>query len=265
MKRSLVATALLAFVMLSPARADDGAAEQAARWRDVATAIFGERAIDDGSAVLKLTVPERTMNAALVPITVELLGDRKIVAVSVVIDNNPSPLAGTFRFGPAFAQQILKMRVRVNEFTLMHAVAEMDDGRLLAVSRYVKAAGGCSAPSAVASNDVLSRLGKMQLRRERAIDASSVPAQLMISHPNFSGMQQDASTGDYTPARYLETVSVHVGGAKVFDLETGISLSEDPAITFGVVPQGGAPINVEMTDSSKADFKQTFDLPEKGA
>lgn len=183
MKKPLIAATLLALAGISPALADDEAAESAARWQDVASAIFGERAMEDGSAILKLTAPERAMNAALVPIAVELTGDKHLVAVSVVIDKNPSPLAGTFRLGPAFAQQTLKMRVRVNEFTLVHAVVETDDGKLYAVSRYVKAAGGCSAPDAMASGDAMTRMGKMQLRRERSLDASLLQAQLLISHP----------------------------------------------------------------------------------
>ena len=259
MKRLLIATAWLAAVSISPAVADNEAAEQAARWQDIAGAIFGERPMEDGSSILKLTTPAQTMNAAVVPITVELSGDKHIVAVSVVVDNNPSPLAGTFRLGPAFAQQTLKMRVRVNEFTLIHAVAETDDGKLYAVARYVKAAGGCSAPSAVASAEIMERMGKMQLRRERGIDASRVPAQLLISHPNFSGMQQNAATGDYTPARYLERVSVSVGGKKAFDMEGGISMSEDPAISFTYVPSGDGAIEVKAQDSASAKYSQHFD------
>ena len=258
MKTFLIAIALTAFAGMSHAVASDDAAEAAERWRDVATAIFGERPIEDGSGILKLITPETTMNAALVPITVELTGNRKVVALSVVIDNNPSPLAGTFHLGPAFAPESLKMRVRINEFTLVHAVAETDDGKLHAVARYVKAAGGCSAPSATASADVMTRIGKMQLRRERSTDASLVPAQLLISHPNFSGMQQNPTTGDYTPARYLERLSVDVGGIKAFDLDTGISMSEDPAISFTYVAKGNGDVNVKAQDSSAAEFSQHF-------
>ena len=257
MKRLQIATTLLVVAGISAAAAED-AVEQAARWQDVSTAIFGERAMEDGSGILKLTTPAQTMNAALVPITVELTGDRHIVAVSVVVDNNPSPLAGTFHLGPAFAQQALKMRVRVNEYTLVHAVAETDDGKLYSVARYVKAAGGCSAPDAVASSDIIARMGKMQLRRERGADASLVPAQLMISHPNYSGMQQNPATGDYTPARYLERVSVSVGGAKAFDLDSGISMSEDPAISFTYIANGDGAVEVKAHDSSSAEFSQRF-------
>lgn len=262
MKRVVIAAALLAAAGLSSARADNEAAEQAARWQDVATTIFGERAMEDGSDMLKLTVPDRTMNAALVPVTVDITGDRHIVAVSLVVDNNPSPLAGTFHLGPAFAPQMLKLRVRVNEYTLVHAVAETDDGKLYAVARYVKAAGGCSAPSAVASGDVLARMGHMQLRRERrepSMGVAEVPAQLLISHPNFSGMQQDAATGNYTPARYLEHVSVTVGGDKAFDLESGISLSEDPSISFVYIAKGDGAVDVKAQDNTAAKFAHHFE------
>ncbi len=259
MTRFLIAVSLVMLAGMTPLRADDDATEQATRWQDVATSIFGERAIGDGSAILKLTAPDSAMNAALVPISVDLIGDRPVVAISVVIDKNPSPLAGTFRLGPAFARQAIKMRVRVNEFTLIHAVAETDDGKLYAVSRYVKAAGGCSAPDAVASTDALARMGKMQLRRERALDASMVPSQLLISHPNYSGMQQDPKTGDYTPARYLEKVSVMIGSAKAFDLETGISMSENPSISFTYLAKSDGAVEVKAIDSAAAEFSQHFD------
>lgn len=257
MKRFLI-VALLMVAGINCAAADDEMAEREARWQSVASDIFGERPIEDGSQLLKLKVPEQAMNAALVPVSVELIGDRPIAAVSVVVDNNPMPLAGRFRLGPAFAQQELKMRVRVNEFTLIHAVAETDDGKLYAVSRYIRAAGGCSAPDATASADVLARMGKMQLRRERSQDASLVPSRLLISHPNYSGMQQNAS-GDYTPARYLERITVSVGGAKVFDMESGISLSEDPSIAFTYVAKGNGEVEVKALDSSSTQFSQHFD------
>ena len=253
----LIVAGLLFAAMSVSVRANDELAEGQARWRDVAAAIFGERPIGDGSALLKLTTPAQAMDAALVPMTIEMIGDAPIVAISLVIDNNPSPLAGTFRLGPAFARQPIKMRVRVNEFTVMHAVAETADGKLYAIARYVKAAGGCSAPSATQSPEILARLGKMQLRRERTADTSIVPAQLLISHPNFSGMQQNPATGEYTPARFLERVSVSVGGTKVFDLDAGFSLSEDPAVSFTY--KGEGEVAVTASDSSSAQFAQRFE------
>ncbi|MFX7793081.1 thiosulfate oxidation carrier complex protein SoxZ, partial [Acinetobacter baumannii] len=64
---------------------------------------------------------------------------------------------------------------------------------------------------------------------------------------------------EYTPARYLERVSVSVGGTKVFDMEGGISLSEDPSIAFSYAPKGNGEVEVKVQDSSAAQFLQHFD------
>jgi sulfur-oxidizing protein SoxY len=50
---------------------------------------------------------------------------KPVKAIYLVIDNNPSPLAGHITFGAAADPASLKLRVRVNEYTLIHAIAEL--------------------------------------------------------------------------------------------------------------------------------------------
>jgi len=85
-------------------------------------------------------------------------------------------------------------------------------------------------------------------------------ADLLISHPNFNGMQMNPVTRLYTPARYVQSVSVTQGGQSVFTMQGDISLAEDPAISFGFRPAGAAPLDVEVSDSAKAVFHQSFPL-----
>ena len=73
---------------------------------------------------------------------------RRIVGITLVIDENPSPLAATFSLGPSSGIRSMSTRVRVDSYTNLHVVAELTDGRLYAAERFVKAAGGCSAPAA---------------------------------------------------------------------------------------------------------------------
>ena len=98
----------------------------------------------------------------------------------------------------------------------------------------------------------------MQLRRTRPRDGSAVPSQLMISHPNYNGMQSAAGGGN-VPARYLETVSVRTGGVTVFELQSDISMSEDPVINFTYTPAGDGGVDVIAHDSSGAEFKRHFE------
>ena len=255
--------ALLAFGAAQPAAAA-AQDENAARWDFVRTTLFGNRPVQDAGAMMRVSTPDRALDAALVPVTVDLNLPKRVVAVSVVVDNNPSPLAGTFHMGPAFTPKMLKLRVRVDDYTLIHAVAETEDGTLYTTSQYIKVAGGCSAPGGGDPAQIAARMGKMQLRRVRAVEGVKVPAELMISHPNYNGMQMNPATQHYTPARYLQKVTVTTGGVTIFDLDSDISMSEDPVISFGYTPSGDGSIDVLARDSMGTAFSRHFDALSQG-
>ena len=233
------------------------------RWELLRSTMFDGRTVQDAGDKLRLVIPERALDAALVPVTVELNLPTRVTAISLVVDNNPSPLAGTFHFGPAFTQKFLKMRVRVNDYTFVHAVAETENGVLYTTSQYIKVSGGCSAPGLGNPAEVLARIGRMQFRRTRAVEGVRVPAELMISHPNYNGMQMDSAKNSFTPARYLQNVTVATGGVSIFDLEGDISMSEDPVISFGYTPAGDGAIDVLARDSMGGVFSRHFEaLPQ---
>jgi sulfur-oxidizing protein SoxY len=249
----------------------DGAApaddpSRIARWQALREAVFGQRPISDGTAVIQMDVPPRALDAALVPLGLTLNGGRSIKGVYLVIDNNPSPLAGHFVFGPAADPSTLKMRVRVNEYTLIHAVAETQDGKLFGVEKFVKAAGGCSAPAGSDETEALKEMGRMKVRLLGEFAAGKpMQAQLLIRHPNFNGMQMDQITRLYTAARFIRTLDVSYGGVQVLHADSDISMSTDPAITFGFVPKAKGSLEIKVVDSADAHFSQSFDVPAPAA
>jgi sulfur-oxidizing protein SoxY len=259
--RMALAAAILTTGLLSAAtaRAEESEASRAARWHDVADAIFKDRPVLDGSAILQLDAPPRALDASLVPVSVTVAQTAAPKALYLIIDDNPAPVAAIVHFGPLADPHSLKLRVRVDQYTLMHAVAELQDGRLVGVSRFIKAAGGCSAPGGGNAADEMARLGRMKLmvRNVGGPDRPEI-AELLISHPNFNGMQMNPVTRLYTPARYVQTVRITEGAQSVLTLDGDISLSEDPAITFGFKPGPGAKLDVEVDDSAHAVFRQSF-------
>ncbi len=264
-----VLLAALSFMALAgPAWAAEDDAARAERWKDLQHAVFGDRVLADGAGVITLEAPARAMDASLVPVAVTLTGTEHVKAVYLLIDGNPSPLAATVHFGPAADPRELRTRVRVEQYTLMHAVAENEDGRLFVTERFVKAAGGCSAPADKDQVAAAERIGQMKLKLEGTTaiaDGQPATAQLLISHPNNNGMQMDQVTRNYVPARYIQDIKVSFGGDLVFAMDADISLSEDPAITFGFVPHGAGPINVEVRDSKGSVFDHAFGLPTQGS
>jgi sulfur-oxidizing protein SoxY len=268
MKTSLLALVFCGALAFAPlaAQATESDTERAQRWQELAQSIFGDKPIADGAGLIRLDAPPRALDAALVPVTVTLARDKPVKGVYLVIDDNPAPLAAHVTFGPAADPGVLKFRVRVDQYTLMHAVAETADGQLYEAVKFVKAAGGCSAPVGADATAALEEIGRMKLRLpENFALGQPAEAQLMIRHPNFNGMQMDQLTRNYTPARFIRTVDVTYNGEQVFHLDGDISLSTDPAIGFGFVPKEKGRMKVIARDSDNAVFEHSFDVPPQGS
>lgn len=258
----IAASCLSSLAPLHAAHADDEAAARAARWTQLQHAIFPNRQVHDGTGVIQLDAPPRALDAALVPLTVTLPGSRPIKTVYLVIDNNPGPLAGRFTFGPSADPRTLKVRMRVDSYTNIHAVAEDRDGGLYSVEKFVKAAGGCSAPAGSNDAQSLQDLGRMKLKLLNEFTAGKpIQAQLMIRHPNFNGMQMDQITRYYTPAHFIKTIDITYAGESVLHVDSDIALSTDPVITFGFVPREKGQLDVAVEDSKAKRFEQQFAVP----
>ena len=180
-------------------------------------------------------------------------GAAPVKAVTLVIDENPAPLAATFTFGEDRRSFDLSTRMRVNSYSFVRAIAETSDGKLHMVKAYVKAAGGCSAPAGKDMAEAKANLGQMRFR----VFSGSGEAQVQIRHPTYSGLQMDQVTRLYTPAWFIETITVAQGGRPIFRMEGGISISEDPTFRFSYEPNG-EPVTVEAVDTEKQIFRQVF-------
>lgn len=252
----VTATALAACLIVPQARATDDAAAAAQRWAELSHAIFGGRNAVDAPGWVSIDAPVRAMDAALVPITLTLADDKKISGLYVVIDENPSPIAAHISFGPAALKHEVTLRVRVDQYTNIHVVAETPDGRLMSTQRFIKAAGGCSAPGSQTPEAALKGAGLMKLRMHP--EAGGAAAELLIRHPNFNGMQMDQLTRNYTPARYVNSIDVAYNGQSVLHMDTDISLASDPAIGFGFKSDGEGRLSVDVADTSHAKWHQDF-------
>ena len=252
----LGAAGLVGAVACGPARAEESVADRQARWHDVAAAIFHGKPVSDGGAMLSLDAPPRAMDAALVPVAISVQPGVTPKTLWLIVDDNPAPVAAIVHFGPRADPHALKLRIRVDQYTLLHAVAELGDGRLVEVSRFIKAAGGCSAPGTEASAD-LARLGRMKL-----MPVAGTPGlvELLISHPNNNGMQMNPVTSLYTPARYVQNVAITQGGQSVLNMDADISIAEDPAITFKLAKPDGGDLDVVARDSENTVFTHHFTL-----
>jgi sulfur-oxidizing protein SoxY len=227
-------------------------------WPELRELLFAGRAIQDGAGVIALAAPERAHDAAVVPLTIAAemaqTPERYIRTVHLLIDRNPAPIAAVFHLTPDNGVATIATRVRVNEYTNVRAIAETSDGALYMASRFVKASGGCSAPALKDHEQAMARLGKMKLNHPPFRFNEPNQVQLLISHPNYSGLQIDQLSRNWIPPDYVQTIEVSYGDRPILAVDGDISLSENPSLHFSFVPDQPGELEVEVRDSEDRTF-----------
>ncbi len=261
---ALVAAICLTVPAAARAQAAGGDQPSEETWNSIKGDIFKDRPILDGAGLVVLDAPKRAEDAAVVPIgmRVNFTGDdkRTLKSLTLVIDENPAPVAGTFTVGPRSGVTSISTRVRVNSYSYVRLVAELSDGQLYGVKTFVKASGGCSAPAASNSDATKALIGQMKFRTFRPGSEASPEAQVMLRHPQNSGLQMDQLTRLYIPPFFIESLKIWQGDELVVAMDGGIAISEDPNIRFDYKPNGAGKFRVEAVDTSKEIFRDEWSI-----
>ncbi|KPL54356.1 hypothetical protein ABB55_20840 [Prosthecomicrobium hirschii] len=233
-------------------------------WDDIRPMMFGDRKIANGQGIVTFTAPYRAEDDRRVPVSaVAAFPDgRSVKSVAFIIDENPMPMAATFRFDRGRDKVGLGIDIRLNGPSMVRAVVEASDGQLYMAESLVKTSGlgACAAPPVGDAAVALRTLGNMELAAlpAAADNPFTRSARLKIKHPQNTGMQMNQITLLYIPARYVDEVEVRHGQERLFTVETGFALSEDPRIDFDYQSNGGDVLTVRMRDTDGAMFQRSF-------
>ncbi|WP_394890648.1 quinoprotein dehydrogenase-associated SoxYZ-like carrier [Mesorhizobium sp. AaZ16] len=255
----------------TPALAQQSPSSSERIWTALKGDVFGDRQILSDTGLIRIEAPKRAQDAALVPVDIYIDAAKAppdgVKSVTMIIDVNPAPVAATFQIGKDAGVTHLSTRVRVDDYSYLRAIAETASGELHMSSTFVKASGGCSAPAVKNTDEALASMGQMKLRQftpaatETAGNAPEL--QLMIRHPNNSGLQRDPLTQYFIPAHFVHKLSVSQGDRLLLAMEGGISISEDPNFRFDFSP-GAGDIKVEATDTEGKVFSDEWPLEAAG-
>jgi sulfur-oxidizing protein SoxY len=275
--RRSVATLLVAAVagsalvgLAGPSAAQQSMAGSEKIWAALKGDVLGDRPILLDTGLIRIEAPKRAQDAALVPVDIYIDPAKAagVKKVTMVIDVNPAPVAATFQLGKDAGVTHLSTRVRVDDYSYLRVIAETDSGELHMSQTFVKASGGCSAPAVKNSKDALASMGKMKLRQfvppaeETMTKAQEL--QLMIRHPNNSGLQRDPLTQYFIPAHFVQNLSISQGDRVILSMEGGISISEDPNFRFDFAVHGTDEIRVEAIDTDGKVFTDKWPLDPTG-
>ncbi len=232
------------------------AAQDETTWNNtLKKSYFAGKTIQESNTVIELETPYRAEDPALVPIKIiskiKQTKDRYIKKITVFVDKNPYPFVAAFELTPETGKADLAMRVRVNTYSYIRAIAEMNDGQLYMTKKFVKASGGCSAPIGADLDAAMKRLGKMKFKVNKKLEAGEPSlVQLLISHPNITGMQMDQVTRFIKKSHFMDKLKITFNGKPVLTATTDIAISADPNFRFYFIPEKSGVLKAEFSDTS---------------
>ncbi|WP_250474284.1 quinoprotein dehydrogenase-associated SoxYZ-like carrier [Caballeronia sp. GAFFF1] len=264
--------ALLALMAsLAHAAQPDEDSNKVARWLDFKEGAFKGRTVDThGESVITLDAPARAADAAVVPIAINAQFAQSpahyIRKIYLFIDENPEPYAGYFEFTPESGLASIETRVRVEDYTFMRAIAETNDGHLYSAVRFVKASGGCSAPAGKDDDAAERAAGAVRLQSEgTAVVGKPQLAQVMVRHPNRTGMAMNQITRNYATAYFIRKVAVTYADKPVMTANVNFSISENPNFRFYFLPAGNGELKAHIEDTKNKQFEGAIAIQTQAA
>lgn len=228
-------------------------------WQQLKQEYFGQRFIrSNATELLFIEVPNKVEDAAIMPITIKSLSAQSaqhhIKTLHLIVDNNPQPYSAAFHLSPTLGPVNISTRIRMDSFSHVRVIAEMNDNSLHMLNRFVIASGGCSAPASKDRTQSIARLGKVKIRMRNPIIGQVTMAQVVVSHPNSSGMQFDNASRHFIPAHYVTDINISFNNESLIKAQIGITISEDPSIRFAFTPQESGTLSAEIIDSEQSIF-----------
>ena len=252
---SLLGTVSPAFAQETTGDFREQASEEA--WARMRPGIFQDRPIVEGAGqdVIELKAPYRAEDATVVPISIHARvpqdSNGGIRRIQVYIDKNPLPLVGIFDFTAASGRADLALRVRVDDFSYVRAIAEDASGKLYMAKSFVRATGACSAPPPKSIGDSIANMGTMKLKPVGDLRFGEPNlVQLQIKHPNITGLQPlKIGSRVRPPAHFLRQLDVAYAGTPILSAQLTFSISMDPSFRFFLVPEKTGTITVTAADT----------------
>ncbi|WP_439527062.1 quinoprotein dehydrogenase-associated SoxYZ-like carrier [Roseovarius mucosus] len=254
-----LALALAAAMLSGPALAQSA-------WPDIQSALYGDAPLVVQSAHITLDAPYRATDDARTVLGGHIVAPpgQKITTVTLVIDENPAPVAAEFHLAAPQAEFAFSLTTRLNGQTPLHLVALTDAGERHMAEAFLKTSGqgACAAPPGTDPVAALANLGEMELAflpdltapsksvntRLAALSGKVHALDVDISHPSHSGLAMDQISLLFTPLRVVDELEINLDNAPYLTMTGSISLSENPRLRVSI-PTGTTTANVTLRDT----------------
>ena len=219
-------------------------------WEYLAEEIFGDAKIVVDKRI-QVYAPDNAESNFQVPVSVDASALGEVEEIILMTDLNPFPIAA--HFYPMKAKPFFGTRVKLNEATVIHAIAKTPDGVWHMNGKYVLAeGGGCAAPpqqmaSADWADHLMEARGKLWQRDDHQ------RMRLTLRHPMDTGLSGDV------PVFFVEEINItDENGDIISRFAPKEPVSENPVLTLDFPNRTAASLRAYGRDNNANEFEVTL-------
>lgn len=219
-------------------------------WEYLAEQSFGDEQVVVDKRVI-IHAPKDAESNFQVPVSVDASALGQVDEIVLMTDLNPFPIAA--RFYPMKAKPFFATRVKLNEASVIHAIAKTPDGVWHMNGTFVMAeGGGCAAsPQQMATADwadyLLEARGRIWQRGENQ------RMRLSLRHPMDTGLSGDV------PVFYIEEINIQdENGATLSRFTPREPISENPVLTLDFDNRTAPSLRAVGRDNNGNEFDVTL-------
>ena len=118
-------------------------------------------------------------------------------------------------------------------------------------ANFVKGSGGCAAPPLGNLENMIANAGKIKIKVKNVEEKDGIAeAKIMISHPQFNGLQANPETTEMIEAYFIHNIEATYNDKVVMALESDISISQDPTFRFNFPIGNGGDLKITAKDTN---------------
>ncbi|MEI9902081.1 MAG: thiosulfate oxidation carrier protein SoxY [Hyphomicrobium sp.] len=230
--------------------------------------VFAGRDIQPAGDLVQLTAPFRPLDQRAVPVEVEahFADGRSVRGITLIVDENPSPVAAQFDFGGTREHVHVATKLRLNAGTDVrghHRSLRRAALHGRAVRALCRRAGGVLGATVRQPGGDRGDDGQDEPRgavEAGCCDADRAARTAQIMHPNHTGMVLDQLTLLYVPLRIITELEVMQGEERVFAMKGSMTMAQDPVIDFDYRSKRATALHIEARDSGGASWARDFPI-----
>lgn len=212
----------------------------------------------------QIDVPLLADDPVAVPLTVSvdhpMDPDHYVKSVEMVLDSDPVPRKGVFRFTPLSGRASVAYQMRSGQGGEIQAIVECSrHGRFESRQPVRVAAGGCAVPLGAVTRETGGSPSVKAAARVRPGEV--VPVWAGLKHGSHTGLaEKKGKLVQERPSFFVERMTVFLDGERVSEFLLSPAVSPDPRLRFFVRAQPGRTVRVVFVNNRGQQWEASQQL-----